>query len=373
MIPLCRPFIGKNEKEAVAEVLRSGWLAHGSKVEEFERRFAEYIGVKEAVSLNSCTSALFLSLVASEIKGEVLIPSFTFVATANAVVTAGCTPVFVDIDYDTLNIDPEKMEKKVSSRTRAIMPVHFGGQSCEMTAILKIAKKHQLTVIEDSAETVGGTYRGKKTGVFGVGCFSFFPTKNMATGEGGMVTTNSKKLAGKIRALAGHGISSTALTREKTSHPWYRSASYPGYNFRMSNILAALGVEQLKRIDRLNQMRRENAAYLNEGLKTIEEIDLPVEKEKRTHVYQMYTIKVKGIDRNSFVIKLRERGVGASVHFDPPVHLQEFYRGRYDISALNVTEKVARSIVSLPMFPQMKKSQLKEIVKKVKEVVRAVK
>jgi len=373
MIPLCRPFIGKDESEAVAEVLHSGWLAHGSKVEEFEKRFAEYIGVKEATSLNSCTSALFLSLVASEIKGEIIIPSFTFVATANAVVTAGCTPVFVDIDYHTLNMDAKMIEKKISPRTRAIMPVHFGGQSCEMAPILKIAKKHQLTVIEDSAETVGGTYRKKKTGAFGIGCFSFFPTKNMTTGEGGMVTTNSEKLAGKIRALAGHGIASNALTREKSSLPWFRSARSPGYNFRMSNILAAVGVEQLKKIEKMNQRRREHAAYLNEKLKSIEEIDLPVEKKECVHVYQMYTVKVKRLNRNALVMKLRERGIGASVHFDPPVHLQAFYKGRYDSSALEVTEKVARSIVTLPMFPQMKKGQLKKIVNEVKEIIRIMK
>lgn len=373
MIPLCTPSLGKEENRAVAEVLKSGWLAHGSKVEEFERRFAEYIGVKEAVSLNSCTSALYLSLVASEIKGEVIIPSFTFVATANAVVTAGCIPVFADIDYDTLNIDPQKIEKKISPHTRTIIPVHFGGQSCDMAPILRIARKHHLSVIEDSAETVGGTYKGKKTGSFVTGCFSFFPTKNMTTGEGGMVTTNSKKLADRIRALAGHGIHSTSLTREKRALPWFRSAINPGYNFRMSNILAAVGVEQLKKIEQMNQSRRENAAYLNEHLNNVEEIDPPVENEKCIHVYQMYTIKVNNLNRNALVTKLRERGIGASVHFDPPVHLQYFYKGKYDDRDLEVTEKVAQSIITLPMFPQMKRSQLKEIVTKVRAVIREMK
>jgi len=372
MIPLCRPFMGKEERRAVSEVLQSGWLAHGDKVEEFERRFAEFIGVKEAVSLNSCTSALYLSLIASGIQGEVIIPSFTFVATANVVVTAGCVPVFVDVEYDTLTMDAQKIEKKITRSTRALIPVHFGGQSCEMDEILKVAKKYHLTVIEDSAETIGGTYRGRKTGSFGSGCFSFFPTKNMTTGEGGMVTTDSKELAQKIRALAGHGISSTALSREKSGLPWFRSASYPGYNFRMSNILAAVGVEQLKKIEEMNQRRREHAAYLNEKLRSIEEIDLPVEKQWCTHVYQMYTIKVKLLNRDTFVKKLRERGIGASVHFDPPVHLQHFYRGKYNDGDLEVTDKVARSMVTLPMFPHLKKSQLRQIVLGVKEVIREV-
>jgi dTDP-4-amino-4,6-dideoxygalactose transaminase len=187
-----------------------------------------------------------------------------------------------------------------------------------------------------------------------------------------MVTTDSKELAQKIRALAGHGISSTALSREKSGLPWFRSASYPGYNFRMSNILAAVGVEQLKKIEEMNQRRREHAAYLNEKLRSIEEIDLPVEKQWCTHVYQMYTIKVKLLNRDTFVKKLRERGIGASVHFDPPVHLQHFYRGKYNDGDLEVTDKVARSMVTLPMFPHLKKSQLRQIVLGVKEVIREV-
>src|SRR3989344_6438765 len=234
-IPLCIPDIGDEEVNSVKEVLKSGWLVHGPKTKEFEKKFAGYTGTKKAISVNSCTSALQLVIQALGLKGEIIVPSFTFVASANAIVTAGCKPVFCDIDYDTCNIDPKKIEEKITKKTSAIMVVHYAGQSCEMDKIMEIAKKHNLVVIEDSAECIGGTFYGKKAGSFGIGCFSFFPTKNMTTGEGGMITLNDEKLAEKIKALSVHGILSTTFEREKKEKPWLRAASYAGYNYRMSD------------------------------------------------------------------------------------------------------------------------------------------
>lgn len=368
-IPLCVPYLNKKELEAIKRVFDSGWLAHGPKNKEFEEKFAKYIGVKHAVTLNSCTSALQLALEALDIKGEVILPSFTFVASANSVVKAGAKPVFVDVDYDTCNIDPLKIEEKITKRTQAIMPVHFAGQSCQMDKIMKIARKYKLKVIEDSAETIGGTFKNKKTGSFGdIGCFSFFPTKNLTTGEGGMITTNNPKLAKKIRALSGHGISKTTAQRQKQKQSWYRAAVMAGYNFRMSNILATIGVEQMKKLNKMNALRRKHTVYLNKHLKKIENIEIPVQAKNCKHVYQMYTIKLKKDNRDKFVSKLKQKGIEASVHFDPPVHLQPFYKKNYKNIKLPVTERVAKSIVTLPMYPQLSKKYLDYIIINIKKI-----
>ncbi len=374
-IPLCKIYTDNNEIRAIKEVLKSGWLAHGPKNKEFEKMFAEYIGVKHAITMNSCTSALQLAIEAQNITGEIIVPSFTFVASVNAIVVAGARPVFVDIKNDTCNIDASKIEKSISNNTQAVMVVHYGGQSCDMDPVLNIARKHKLIVIEDSAETIGGEYKGKKTGSFATGCFSFFPTKNITTGEGGILTTNDDKLAEKVSALMSHGILSTTLKREKQKKTWLRAATYAGYNYRMSDILAAIGVEQLKRIDRLNNRRRKHAAYLTKKLGEIPEIQTPVEKKFNKHVYQIYTVKVgENINRDQLVIRLRKAGIGASVHFDPPVHLQPFYKkAGYTGEKLPITEKMAKTIISLPMYPQLKIRELDYIADRVQRIIKELK
>jgi len=363
-VPLCVPDITDDDVARVVEVLHSGWLTHGPFNKQFEKDFAQYMGVKHAVSMNSCASALHLALLALGVKGEVIIPSFTWVATANAVITAGATPVFADILYDSCNISPEAIEAAITPRTEAIMPVHYGGQSCDMDAIMAIAQRNGLAVIEDSAETIGGEYRGKKAGTFGIGCYSFYPTKNMTTGEGGIVVSNDAVFSDRIRTYLGHGISSNALDREKAERPWLRAAILPGYNFRLSNIQAALGIGQLARLDDMNSKRREHAAWYNEHLSKFQELDLPVEADGCLHVYQMYTIKLKGVDRTAFLAKLRRCGVGASVHFDPPVHKQPYYTDLLSLrrSNLPITEKVSASIVSLPIYPTITLKQLEFVV-----------
>lgn len=370
-IPLCIPNIDKGELSAVKKVLSSGWLAHGSSNTKFEEEFAYYIGVKYAVTLNSCTSALYLAILAEGITGEIILPSFTFVASANAIVTAGAKPVFADIEYDSFNIDPQDIESKITQDTQAIMPVHFGGQSCQMDKILEIARKYELKVIEDSAETIGGKYKNKKTGSFGIGCFSFFPTKNLTTGEGGMLTTNSERLKDTVKAYANHGIFKTTGERSFLMRPWRREANLAGYNFRMSNILAAIGVEQLKKIDRMNQLRREHAEYLNKNLLKFEEIEIPQESESCYHVYQMYAIKLKNINRDKFITYLHKDGVMASVHFDPPVHLQAYYKRcfGYKKRDLPITEVASSSVVTLPMYPQLKKRELDKIILSVERAI----
>ena len=370
-IPLSKTYFDKKELFAIKKVLDSGWLTHGPKNQEFEEKFAQYIGTKYAISLNSCASALFAVIKSLGITGEIILPSFTFVASANAIVAAGAKPVFADIDYQTGNINPEEIEKKITSKTQAIMPVHFAGQSCLMDKIMSLAKKHKLWVIEDSAEAIGAEYDKKRTGSFGIGCFSFFPTKNLTTGEGGMVTTNNKDLIQEIKTFIGHGIPKTTNQRIKEKKPWYRTATMAGYNFRMSNILATIGVEQIEKINIMNQKRRKCATYLNQKLKHIKQIDLPIEAPKAKHVYQMYNLRLKNGNRNIFVKKLKEKGIEASVHFDPPVHLQTYYQKNYQIKkdSLSITEKLSRSIITLPMFPGITKQQLDFMVSNIKNII----
>jgi perosamine synthetase len=355
--------MGEDELNAVAAVLKSGWMAHGPQNHELEKAFTELVGVPYAVSLNSCASALFLAVHAAGIKGEVILPSFTFVASANAIVTGGAKCVFADIDYDTCCLDVKHVESLITKNTEAIMPVHFGGQAADMEALSRLADKHKLRLIEDSAEAIGATQNGKQTGHWGDGCWSFYPTKNIATGEGGMLTTRDAALAEKARAIAGHGVASSTWAREKKEKPWLRAATYAGFNFRMSNILAAIGVVQMKKLQAMNDARRKHAALYNSGLNQ-EFFDLPVEAAGRHHVYQMYTLKLKGVDRTKFLAELRGLGIGATVHFDPAVHTQPFYAETLGFGKLHlpVTEKVVSSILTLPMYPGMTESDVAFVI-----------
>jgi len=372
-LPLCIPNLGEEEALAVKEVLDSGWLAHGPKVDEFEEKFSEYIGVSNSVAVNSCASALQVAIQAQNIKGEVILPSFTMCASANAIIAAGAKPVFAEIEYESCNIDPLDIEKKITDKTTAIMPVHYAGLSCKMDQIMELAEKHNLKVIEDSAECIGGTFKGRRAGSFGTGCFSFYPTKNMTTGEGGMITTNDEKLAANVRTLRAHGISSTAFQREKQERPWFRAATMAGYNYRMSDIIAAIGIVQLKKVPKMNELRRQHAAYLTPRLSQNEGISPPVEDENYEHVYQMYTVKLNGIDRTKFIKYLRENGVEASVHFDPPVHLQPYYKDYVKKGELPITEKVSENIVTLPMYPQLTKEELDYMIETIEAALKKAK
>lgn len=354
-VPLCLPGISEEDIRIVGEVLKSGWLAHGEYNHCFEELFAEKLGVPHAVSMNSCTSALEVALKATEIKGEVIVPSMTFAATANAVITTGGSPVFADVDLDTRNLTAETIAPIITSRTEAIIVVHYGGQPCAMDGIMALCKRHGLLLIEDSAETIGASWKGKPAGSFGIGCFSFFPTKNITTGEGGMLTCRDGEIARKTRALIGHGISTSTFSREKEARPWLRAAETPGHNYRMPNPLAALGYCQLKRLDEFNTKRVALAKRYDHLLASFAPgLSTPVVAEGATHVYQMYTIRIENGQRDEIVMNLRSMDVGASVHFDPPVHLQPYYLSRgYTNGALPVTEKLARELITLPLYPDM--------------------
>lgn len=355
-IPLALPDLREEEKQAVLEVLESGWLAHGPYNKKLEKGFCELVGVPHAISMNSATSALETALKINGIKGEVILPSFTFVASANSIVTSGATPVFADVNFETRNIRAAEIEPLITDKTEAVMIVHFGGQPCEMDEIIALCNKHNLLLIEDSAETLGATWKGQQAGSFGLGCFSFFPTKNMTTGEGGMLTLKDDDMNAKARQLIGHGIGSTTLHRETTPNPWERSAVIPGHNYRMSNVLAAIGTFQLKRIESMNMSRIKFAKAYDEQLNDLKlELKTPVVAEGSSHVYQMYTITVPKERRDALVMGLREQGIGASVHFDPAVHEQDCYFEKYKIpeSGLPNTELLSKSIITLPMYPTM--------------------
>jgi perosamine synthetase len=363
-IPLCKPTIGDEEIQAVSEVLSSGWLAHGEYNHKFEESFCQYLGVSNAISMNSCTSALIAALAALDIDGEVIIPSMTWVSTANAIRIVGATPVFADVNIKTRNITAETIAAKITPKTQAVMVVHFGGQPCEMTEIVKLCKSCGLHLIEDSAETLGATWEGKQAGSFGIGCFSFFPTKNITTGEGGMLTTNDHVIAKKIKTYIAHGVSTTTFERERSERPWIRAAEMVGYNFRLSNILAAIGFHQMSKLDKMNNQRiqiaeKYNKAILNSGLP----INPPFVSDGATHVYQMYTIQVPPLIRNSVVNTLKKDGIGASVHFDPPVHLQKPYLDDSIVDLPN-TEILANTLITLPIYPNMPDSEVDFVLDK---------
>ena len=349
IVPLCRPDITLDEAVAALNTLQSGWLTSGPQVEQFEQALAERTHCSHAVVVNSCTSALILAIKAQNITGEVILPSFTFAATANAVVLAGATPIFADILPDTYNIDPDHILSLITSRTEAILPVHFAGQCCQMERIQEMANEHHLAIIEDCAEALGASYHDHPAGSFGTGCFSFFPTKTITTGEGGAITTNDSALATRCRLLRAHGVA---------KDNWRRSTIEPGYNFRLSDILASIGLVQLSRLDTMNAARKKAARYYNISLPG--HLGLPIPSLHCDHVYQMYALTLPHRDR--FVDSLRSLGVEASAHFDPPVHLHHYYQSRYPSPPLPVTEETSRNIATLPIFPSITQEELDIVV-----------
>lgn len=352
-VPLSRPSIGPRELEAVREVLESGWLTHGEYNRKFEEAFAQRIGVPEAVSLNSCTSALEIALRILGISGEVILPSMTFVATANAVELNGGIPVFCEVDPATRNVTAEAIEKVITPRTEAVIVVHFAGQACNMEEIIALCQRRGLALIEDSAQALGATWTGRPVGSFAMGCFSFFPTKNITTGEGGMLTCQGESQARQARALAAHGIFSSTMARKSQARSWAREAQIPGHNYRLAHPLAAVGYHQLLRLDELNARRVALAQAYTRALQPLSPIvRTPTLISGATHVYQMYTIQVPVEWRDRLVHELRGQGVEASVHFDPPVHLHPYYRVRRS-SSLPITEKLSKELITLPLYPDM--------------------
>jgi perosamine synthetase len=360
-IPISRPPIGEEEIRAVTEVLRSGNLVQGKKVEQFENEFSVYIGTRFAAAVSSGTSALQIGLQALGLgKGdEVITTPFTFAATANAIIHCGATPVFADIDPQTFNMDPEKIA--ASKKTKALLCVHLYGQPCEMDSLGKICREKGLGLVEDAAQAVGAEYKGRKVGTFGeLSAFSFYATKNLTTGEGGMIATGSKGIAEQARVIRNQGQSGQ-----------YRH-DIISYNFRMTDIQAAIGIEQLKRVDSLNGKRIENARFLTDSLSGVRGVEVPFVMKGVKHVFHQYTLKVpKG--RDSLLGYLNSHGVGARVYYPQPVYMQPPYaKMGFGKGLCPVAEKVCGQVLSIPVHPLLTQKELEEIVKQVKDGMRLV-
>lgn len=372
-IPFYIPWITNEDKKAVAKVLNHRWLTGGPIAVQFERQFADYIGVKHAVSVNSCTAALHIALRALNITSgdEVIVPDITFAATANAALFVGAKPVFADIDERTLNISPDDILNKITSKTKAIIPVHYGGQPCDMKALLEIAEDYKLHIVEDCAHSVGAEYDGQKTGSFGIfGCFSFYPTKIITTLEGGMITTNDDALAKKLRILREHGMSKTALYRESEAS-WYYDVIDLGYNYRLNEVQAALGISQLKRVEEGINRRIKAASYYKKQLK-LDGIVPPYEAPNRSHVFHLYVVKVEkakfGKTRDELFKSLSDNGVGVSLHYTP-LHKLSLYRKllKSNLAKFPVAERIYKQILSLPLYPTITKNDINFVVEIIKK------
>jgi perosamine synthetase len=350
MIPIAKPLIGEEEKTAVMNVLNSGMLASGPRTEEFEKKFAEYVGVKHAMATTSGTTALHLGLLALGVtKGdEVILPDFSFIATANVALFCDAIPVFCDVDPRTFNLDPQKIEKCITKKTKAIMPVHLYGQAADMKPIQEIAQKHDIHVIGDACQAHGAAYDGHMVGSFGdLECFSFYPTKNMTTGEGGMVTTNNSELADLVISLRNHG-------REKTK--WGYEHGRLGYNYRITDIGAAIGLEQLKKLPKNIQIRQKNAAYFDNHLNNVE---IPYVLPKATHAYHQYTVKSK--NRDTLIQNLKKNEIGFGIYYPQPLQSYKHLK-KYGHEDLKTSELLCNEVVSLPVHPALVMQDLEKIV-----------
>lgn len=356
-VPIAKPIIGDEEIENVVEVLKSGMIAQGPKVEEFEQKFAEWVGAKYGIAVNSGTAALHTALLACGVGegDEVITTPFTFIASGNAIVYTGAKPVFADIDLKTYTIDPESIEALITENTKAILPVQLYGQSANMDRINQIAEKHGLIVIEDAAQAHGATCNGKKVGSMGdMACFSFYPTKNMTTSEGGIITTDDEDLAENAKMFRAHG----ATVR------YHHDAI--GYNFRMTDISAAIGLAQLEKIDEFNDKRIANAAYLNEGLKDVDGVITPYCAYDSKHVYHQYTIRVEKGNRDDWVDIINECGVGTGIHYPIPLYNQPIYKALGIGGECPNAELAADNVISLPVHPSLTKEDLDLVIEAVK-------
>ncbi|MFH1055755.1 MAG: DegT/DnrJ/EryC1/StrS family aminotransferase [Candidatus Altiarchaeota archaeon] len=345
MIPIASPDIGDDEKKAVLAVLSSGIIAEGPKVKEFEQAFANYIGVKHAIAVSSGTSALHAALLAHGIGSgdEVITTPFTFIASANSILFTGAKPLFCDIEEDTYNLDPNQITERITKKTKAIMPVHLYGHPAEMKAIMEIAKDHNLLVIEDACQAHGAEYSGRKVGSFGTGCFSFYPTKNMTSSEGGIITTDDGEVDRKARGIRQHGM----------FRRYYHEML--GYNLRMTDIAAAIGVEQLKKLPEYNRKRIENAAYLSKNIKN-KTFTLPKVRRGCVHVFHQYTVRHK--NRDKVAETLKEKGIGCGIYYPVPIHQQPHYLSLGYKGNFPKTERACAEVISLPIHPKLTEENL---------------
>ena len=376
-----RPFISEDEVNEVADTIRSGWLSMGPKTIKFEDAFNSYIGSKKSIAVSSWTAAGHLTLEAYGIKAgeEVIVPTMTFPATAEIVCYLGAKPVIVDVEQDTLNISLTEIEKAITPKTKAIIPVHYGGQPCDMDEILEIAGKYKLKVMEDAAHSLPATYKGKKVGTISdVTCFSFYATKTLSTGEGGMICTNDEDIAERCTIMRLHGINRDAWKRYVDSGSWYYEVVAPGYKYNFTDLQASLGLPQLKKVDQMWQSRKNIAARYTSALKEIDVIELHGIKENRESSWHLFPIRLKleclKINRGQFIDELRKRDIGVGVHF-MPVHQHLYYNQTFNLDNKDypVATAVFPRLISLPIYPGMKDEHVDRVINVLTDLLRKYK
>ena len=367
-IPLYKIFTDREDNRAVNKVLQRGmdW-AIGPEITEFEKKLASYIGTKYCIAFNSGTSAGHAALLAININsGEVIVPSFTFISTANWPLMVNAKPKFVDIEEENFGLNPERVKLEITKNTRAIIPIHYGGLPCKINEINRIARNKKITLIEDCAEALGAKIKGVSVGTFGqMSIFSFAPNKILTTGEGGVICTDSRKIFEKLQLIRSHG--------RKVNENYFKTSQLPdyisiGYNWRMSSMTAALGLSQFDKLDRIIQLRRRHARFYVLKLKKINEIKLPDEPKDHLHVYQLFTIQLKNnLIRNELQKFLASRGIMTKVFFEP-IHLSKFYRkSGFGKKSLPNTEKISQTVLSLPIFPGLKSEEIRHVCDSIQE------
>ncbi|MGB9714868.1 MAG: DegT/DnrJ/EryC1/StrS family aminotransferase [Thermodesulfovibrionales bacterium] len=376
-IPFHKPYITEDEVTMVINTLRTGWITMGPTTIEFEERFKEYIGARNAISMNSCTACLHLALRAINLQeaDEVIIPAITFAATAEVITYFRAKPVFVDVEKETCNIDLSKIEEKITNKTKVIIPVHYAGQPCDMDEILDIAKKHNLFVIEDAAHAIPAWYKKKRIGTIGdLTCFSFYATKTLTTGEGGMLTTENNEWAEKIKILRLHGISKDAWKRYTNEGSWYYEVVDAGFKYNMTDIQAALGIAQLKKVDWMWERREMISERYSEAFNSMPEVIPPHVKTDRKSAWHLYVLKLNlemlKIGRNQFIEELRNRGITASVHFIP-LYRHPYYKNMfgYNLSEFANSEWIYERIISLPIYPGMTSDNMEYVIEAVQDII----
>jgi dTDP-4-amino-4,6-dideoxygalactose transaminase len=377
-LPFSPPLIGEEEISEVVDTLKSDWITTGPKVKRFENDLLAYVGCEAALATSSATDAMLVGLAALGVKegDEVITTPMTFCSTAHVIEHLGAKPVFVDVTRDTLTIDPDRIAEKITPRTKAILPVHIYGHPCDMDPILDLAREHQIPVLEDAAHAFTASYKGRKIGTLGdLTAFSFYATKNITTGEGGMLV-GSAELIDEARLWSLHGMSRDAWTRYAEEGSWYYEVIRPGFKCNMTDIQAALGIHQLKKIDAFQKVRRKIAETYNEAFADLEEITIPIESPQVRSAWHLYAIRLNlerlTIDRSQFIEELKQRNIGASVHFIP-LHIQPYYRDKYGYAPddFPIAQEEYQKLISLPINLRLSEGDLTDVIEAVRDVIDA--
>lgn len=376
-LPFALPLLGEDEIEGVLECLRSGWLTTGPKTKQFEQEFAAYVGAKHALAVNSCTAALHLGLEALGVGegDEVITSPMTFTATAAVIEHLQAHPVFVDVEPRTLNIDVSKIEERITPKTKAILPVHFAGQACDMAPLMELARRRNIPVIEDAAHAIPTRYQGKLIGTLGdVTCFSFYATKNLTTGEGGMITTDRDDVADRVRLMYLHGMSRDAWKRYTESGSWAYEILAPGFKYNLSDVASAIGIPQLRAVETMHARRREIARRYTEAFQGLPGVRPPEVADDASHGWHLYVIQVDPtaltIGRDEFIREMMARKIGVSVHFIP-LHIQPYYRDKYELQPNDYPNAYAayQRILSLPIYARMSDADVEDVIAAVRDIV----